>query len=154
MRFLILLSVLTLGGCSAAERAMNDAIGGTQAPSPTFEYDVLHGPADWSTSVYDYRGRNGDVIAFDCQGDPSASAPSGAGSLYGGGRDGRGLFSDDSKVCWAGVYAGVISRSGGRMFVEVRPESDTFPGGFERNGVSTVDWPSYEGGGFVVLGAR
>ncbi|PAP79512.1 hypothetical protein B1759_14405 [Rubrivirga sp. SAORIC476] len=157
MRFLTLLCLLVLVGCSAASDAVR-SLPGTPTPSTppaqTFEYDVLHGAADWDTQVSDYRGRNGDIVAFDCQGDPNETPPSGAGAVYGGGADGRGLFTDDSRVCWAGVFAGAIPRTGGRLYVEVRPEADTFPGGYTRNAVSTVDWPSYEGGGFVVLGAR
>ncbi|MEM0963465.1 MAG: hypothetical protein AAGK21_13120 [Bacteroidota bacterium] len=139
MRVFLATVVLALSGCSAAEQTMNDVLNrpALTAPSPTFAADVVHGAVDWSTSVYDYRGRNGDVVAFDCQGDPSATPPSGVSAVYGGGRDGTGLFTDDSRV-----------------FVEIRPESDSFPGGFTRNGASTVDWTAAAGGGFVVLGAR
>jgi len=162
MRLALLLSVLALGGCAAASDALHSRLpgstssapGGTAAPTATFEYDVLHGPADWDTQPYDYRGRDGDVVAFDCQGDPNAEPPSGAGSVYGGGADGRGLFTDDSRVCWAGVFAGAIPVTGGRVYVEIRPGADAFPGGATRNGVTTVDWPAEHGGGFVVLGAR
>ena len=150
------LGVLVLGGCSAASDALQTHVpgGGSAPPTTTFRYDVLHGTADWSTQAYDYRGRDGDVVAFDCQGDPSAEAPSGVSSVYGGGPDGRGLFTDDSRVCWAGVFAGAIPRTGGRLYVEIRAGANAFPGGHDRNGVKTVDWPSEESGGFVVLGAR
>lgn len=150
MKLTVLLAALALVGCSAA----TDMLPQVPAPSaPAFEYDVLHGAADWTTQVYDYRGRNGDVVAFDCAGDPGAEPPSGAGSLYGGASNGRGLFTDDSRVCWAGVYAGVISRSGGRVYAEIRPGQTDYPGG-ERNGVASVTWSSEEGGSFVILGAR
>lgn len=159
MRLVLLLSLLTIGGCSSASDAIQSRLpgstsGGTAPPTTSFEFDVLHGAAGWDTQAYDYRGRNGDVVAFDCQGDPSAEAPSGVSSVYGGGSDGRGLFTDDSRVCWAGVFAGAIPRTGGRLYVEIRAGAGAFPGGYERNGVRTVDWPSEEGGGFVVLGAR
>lgn len=153
MRFAALFAVLVLAGCSAASDAIRQSIPSTPPPQ-TFEYDALHGAADWDTRAYDYRGRNGDVVAFDCQGDPDATPPSGAGRIYGGTADGRGLFTDDSSVCWAGVFAGAISRTGGRVYIEIRPEADAFPGGHTRNGVSTVDWAAYHDGGFVVLGAR
>ena len=151
MRVSLLVLVFSLAGCSAAD--LIPPASPTPAPSPERDYDVLHGAADWSTQAYAYRGRNGEVVAFDCAGDPSAEPPSGVSSLYGGGRDGRGLFTDDSRVCWAGVYAGAIPVTGGRVYAEIRPGSARYPGG-ERNGVASVDWPSEEGGSFVVLGAR
>lgn len=87
--------------------------------------------ANWATRVRDvrtdYRGTNMRV-SFNC---PAGGSP--GGSLWGGA---DGIYTDDSMVCHAAVFAGLITyANGGRVTIEMRPGAQSYTGG-TRNGIT------------------
>ena len=134
-----LLAALTLGagltGCAEAQRVVNDATRVATAGGMTTTT-----AASWSTTASDMRGQAG-TIAYDCP--PSPATPPG-GSVWG-----SGPYTDDSRVCKAGVHAGAISTQGGRVLIQMRPGQNRYVGS-TRNGIQTSDYGSW-GGSFVVL---
>lgn len=167
----LLVAVLTLGaGCAESGRievgealSPDDlAAGSSSAPTststststsaPTSERTetTLAGDAEpvdedaegvgWASTAREYRGEIGWRVAFDCpaDGDP--------GAVWG-----TGPFTDDSSVCTAGAYVGVITVSdGGRVVIEIADGLDDYPGGV-LNGITAESygpWP----GSFDVIG--
>jgi hypothetical protein len=53
-------------------------------------------------------------------------------------------------VCTAAAHVGVITvEDGGDVTIEIRPGEDSYDGS-ERNGITTLDYPSW-GGSFVIV---
>lgn len=90
--------------------------------------------AEWSLNATEFRDQVGTRVAYDC---PAGGA---AGNLWG-----TGPFTDDSSVCTAGVFAGLISYAdGGRVVIEIEEGLESYPEG-EANGVRASSWPSWPG---------
>lgn len=99
------------------------------------------GPADqdatdnsWTASPGEFRGQDGLRVAYTCPpGGPIAS-------LWG-----TGPFTDDSSVCTAGVFAGLITvEGGGRVVVEIAPGAESYATG-EANGVTAQQYGTWAG---------
>ena len=134
----LLLVVLTLGagltGCAEAQRVVNDATRAATAGGLTTT------AASWNTTASGVRGQAA-TFAYDCPPSPN--------TLPGGSVWGSGPYTDDSRVCKAGVHAGVISTQGGRVLIQMRPGQNRYVGS-ARNGIQTSDYGSW-GGSFVVV---
>ncbi len=90
---------------------------------------VATSPASWGQSMAGYRGQNGKQVTVVCsaKGDP--------GSVWG-----SGPFTDDSSVCTAGVFAGIITTAkGGSVVATMAPGQKSYKGG-TAHGVTTSDY--------------
>ena len=88
----------------------------------------------WSASAGEYRGRDGLHVAYDC---PAGGTLS---QIWG-----IGPFTDDSSVCTAAVYAGMITvEGGGRVVIEIVPGADVYAGGVA-HGVTADDYGVWAG---------
>lgn len=93
---------------------------------------------DWGLNAVEYRGRDGERIAFDC---PSGGSPD--DSVWG-----DGTYTDDSSVCAAAVHAGLITpEEGGRVVIEIAPGETSYTGS-DANGVTSQDYGEW-GGSFT-----
>lgn len=61
---------------------------------------------------------------------------------------GTDTYTVDSSLCLSAIHAGVITRAGGMVSVEVKPGLPAYKGS-ERNGVKSSGWGSFDGS-FVV----
>ena len=128
MRYVLLLSFVTLAGCAAATDLLTAAAGAAQTAGVTAV------PATWETTVTDYRDRVGARVAFDC--------PTNGSDVTIWGTD---TYSDDSSVCTAAVHAGLISFGrGGRVVLQIKPGQSRYNGS-TRNGVQSESYAAWEG---------
>lgn len=97
--------------------------------------------ATWGSHATSYRGRNGERFTFRCPpGTPS-------GSVWG-----TGLYTDDSRICKAGVHAGVLNASsGGLVTIEIRPGASAYTASTQ-NGVASNRYGSWHGS-YVIVGS-
>ena len=93
----------------------------------------------WGLNAAAYRGQIGLRVAYDCP-------PGGvAGSLWG-----TSPFTDDSSVCTAALYSGLIdTTNGGRVVIEIAPGASAYASG-EANGAIAYEYGEW-GGSFVLL---
>lgn len=93
--------------------------------------------SSWSLNAAQYRGRDGTRVAYVCP-------PGGPlGSLWG-----TGPFTDDSSVCTAAVFAGLITmEQGGTVVIEIAPGRPSY-GGATANGATANEYGEW-GGSFV-----
>ncbi len=109
--------------------------GGSAATSDQDAVDV-----SWSSSPGEFRGQDGLKVAYECPAGGTIHA------LWG-----TGPFTDDSSVCTAGVFVGLITfESGGRVVIEIAPGATTYEGA-TAHGVESGSYGSW-GGSFEVLG--
>lgn len=102
---------------------------GTGAP------DAEAPDVSWDLDAAQYRGQDGDRIAFLCPPDGDATA-----SVWG-----TKTYTDDSSVCAAAVHAGLINTvEGGRVIIEIAPGEDAYQG-TEANGVTSQDYGAWQG---------
>ncbi len=88
----------------------------------------------WSSTATSYRGQNGSTISFTC--------PAGGSAYTVWGTD---TYTDDSSICTAAVHAGRIGfAGGGAVTIRIEPGLSSYAG-TTRNGVTTLDWPSWPG---------
>jgi LCCL domain len=121
-----------------AEPAASPTEAATPTVSPTPTADASMAQA-WAATATQHRGLDGERFQYDC--------PGGGTLRFVWGTD---VYTDDSSVCTAGVHAGVITlEDGGTVTIEIRPGEATYEA-TERNGVTTLDYPSW-GGSFVVI---
>ncbi len=67
---------------------------------------------------------------------------------------GTDVYTDDSSVCTAGVHKGVITvADGGTVVVEHLPGQASYTGS-TRNGITSVNWGSYDGSFQVIGGSK
>lgn len=93
----------------------------------------------WSLNATAYTGRDGLKVAYDC---PGGGTP---GSLWG-----TSPFTDDSSVCTAAAFAGLITvADGGRVIIEIRPGEDAYEGG-DANGITASTYGAWRGS-FVLV---
>ena len=88
----------------------------------------------WVASAGEYRGQDGLRVAYNC--------PAGGtlASLWG-----TGPFTDDSSVCTAGVFLGLITtEGGGRIVIEIAPGQDAYAAG-EGHGVAAASYGTWAG---------
>ena len=120
-----------LTGCAETQRMLNDAgriadaAGGVASAGGV----VTTTEASWNMDASELRGQAG-TFAFDC---PSTTEPLPYGYVRG-----SNPYSYNSKVCKAGVHAGVITSRGGRVLVRMGPGQTRYAGS-TRNGVQSVD---------------
>lgn len=106
-----------------------------EAPPPPPASDNI----SWGDDATRYRGKVGTRLTFTC--------PAGKPQKVWG----SDIYSDDSSLCSAAVHAGVISRKGGPITIEIRSGLTSYRGS-KRNRVASKEYGAWEGS-FVVLGA-
>lgn len=90
--------------------------------------------AEWTLAAAEFRDRIGLRVAYDCP-------PGGAASSVWG----TGPFTDDSSVCTAAVFDGLITfEDGGRVVAEIQEGLESYDEG-EAFGVTAGSWPSWPG---------
>lgn len=124
----------------------DDGTATTQAPGGDTGAGPSTGAADqeatdnsWVASPGEYRGQDGLRVAYNC--------PAGGtlASLWG-----TGPFTDDSSVCTAGVFLGLITtEGGGRIVIEIAPGADAYEAG-EGHGVAAAAYGTWAGSFIVV----
>lgn len=118
------------------------AIGGGAAEAALAAAPVA---GDWGANAAAYRGQNGARFDYVC---PKPPADIQIGPLWG-----SGPFTDDSSVCAAATYAGIVTvAAGGLVTVEIRPGEAGYTGG-TANGVTARGYPAYSGS-YVIVGGR
>lgn len=120
-------------GGSTTESAPSTSGGG----EGTGGVDAEAEDVSWDLNAVEFRGRDGERIAYDC--------PAGGtiGIVWG-----TDTYTDDSSVCSAAVHAGLITvEEGGRVVIEIAPGEESYTGS-EANGVTTNDYGSW-GGSFT-----
>ena len=119
-------------GGSATTTALGGAPGADGAGAPAADEDALDN--SWVASPGEYRGQDGLRVAYNC--------PAGGtlASLWG-----TGPFTDDSSVCTAGVFLGLITtEGGGRIVIEIAPGEDAYAAG-EGHGVAAASYGTWAG---------
>jgi hypothetical protein len=100
-------------------------------PPTVAEYDY---DGDWYTTPRQLQAPVGGRVRLEC-------SPGGQG----GNVWGTDVYTDDSSICEAAVHAGMITRGeGGVVRFEVLGSQPSFSG-TERNGVTTMRYPSWPG---------
>ncbi len=120
------------GGGSATTTVPGGAPGADVAGAPDADEDALDN--SWVASAGEYRGQDGLRVAYNC--------PAGGtlASLWG-----TGPFTDDSSVCTAGVFLGLITtEGGGRIVIEIAPGQDAYAAG-EGHGVAAASYGTWAG---------
>lgn len=107
--------------------------------SPNGGSDVIRRRANWNSTIAEFRGRTGTRILVTCPAGDRVTGP-----LWG-----TEVYSDDSIVCLAGVHAGVITRNGGKVLVEIRPGLSVYSGS-TMNGVTSMSYGPWDGS-FAVI---
>jgi LCCL domain len=122
------------GVSTTAVPGVGDGMGGTTTPGATGAADEDAAEVTWSTNVGPFVGRNGLKVAFVCP--PSGTV----GSLWG-----SGPFTDDSSVCTAAAYAGLITLAdGGRVVIQITPGEEAYAAG-EANGITAQSYGPWRG---------
>lgn len=119
-------------GGSTTTTVLGGAPGADGAGAPTADEDALDN--SWVASPGEYRGQDGLRVAYNC--------PAGGtlASLWG-----TGPFTDDSSVCTAGVFLGLITtEGGGRIVIEIAPGEDAYAAG-EGHGVAAASYGTWAG---------
>lgn len=129
----ILLLVLLLAACTAAP-----------TPTPTTAPAPADGGAGvdeaWAATATEYRGNVGEHYDYDC--------PAGGTAHVVWGTD---IYTDDSSVCTAAVHLGEITlEDGGSVTIEIAEGQDSYAG-TERNGITTLSYPSWPASFVFVL---
>ena len=126
---LVLAGALT--GCAETQRMLNDAgrIADTAGGVASAGGVVSTTEASWNMDASELRGQMGS-FAYDC---PATSQPLPYGYVRG-----SNPYSYNSKICKAGVHAGVITHRGGRVVIRMGPGQTRYAGS-TRNGVESVD---------------
>jgi ABC-type transport system substrate-binding protein len=121
----------TAAGAGADETPSAEATGGGA---------VNPGTGDpWDAEAGQHRGQDGEQFDYEC---PPNGEPR---TVWG-----TDIYTDDSSVCTAAVHVGVITlEDGGDVTIEIRPGEDSYDGS-ERNGITTLDYPSW-GGSFEIV---
>jgi len=115
-------------GDTTAPDTVDEGQEGTGAP------DAEAPDVDWDLNAAQYRGQDGQRIAFLCPPDGEM------GSVWG-----TELYTDDSSVCSAAVHAGIINPiEGGRVVIEIAPGLNSYEGS-EANGVTAQDYGPWDG---------
>ena len=120
------------GGGSATTTVPGGAPGADGAGAPAADEDAIDN--SWVASPGEYRGQDGLRVAYNC--------PAGGtlASLWG-----TGPFTDDSSVCTAGVFLGLITtEGGGRIVIEIAPGQDAYAAG-EGHGVAAASYGTWAG---------
>ncbi len=119
-------------GGSATTTVPGGAPGADGAGAPAADEDAIDN--SWVASPGEYRGQDGLRVAYNC--------PAGGtlASLWG-----TGPFTDDSSVCTAGVFLGLITtEGGGRIVIEIAPGADAYEAG-EGHGVAAASYGTWAG---------
>jgi len=115
--------------------------GTTAAPGGDATETTVASDVSWTSSPGEFRGQDGLRVAYDC-------TPGGTPAAVWG----TGPFTDDSSVCTAGVYAGVITvAGGGRVVVRITPGLDEYSAG-AANGITASGYGTWAGSFEVVAG--
>jgi hypothetical protein len=90
---------------------------------------------EWGHSAFQLglRGRNGVRFVFNCL------AATGTAPVWG-----TDNYTDDSAICEAGVHAGVLSRNGGTVEIEISPDQGSYKGS-SRHGVNSHEYGPWHG---------
>jgi hypothetical protein len=101
---------------------------------PDAKGSIAAGPASWNESMSSYRGQEGKQVTVVC-------SPNGTlASVWG-----TGPFTDDSSVCSAAVFAGLITTAqGGSVVATVAPGQKSYQGG-TAHGVTTTSYGEWSG---------
>jgi len=130
---LIALSASSLGAC----RKKNQEGNNTQA-APAVGATLT---ANWGSSATAYRGQVGSIITVVC---PPNGTP---GTVWG-----SDVYSDDSRVCTAGLHSGRVTVQGGGTFqIQILPGQPAYLATM-RNGVTTRPYGRYAGSFSIVGG--
>lgn len=92
---------------------------------------------EWSTDLEHFQVDSdkfvGQRFSFQC---PELTKRTKRHAIYG-----TNVYSSDSPICWAALHAGALSRSGGRVTVQLNPGADSYSGR-EQNGLRSQDRPA------------
>jgi hypothetical protein len=103
-------------------------------PNDQIEADDEAKDVTWTLNAADFRGQDGRRIAYDCTPDGTAATVWGSGT-----------YTDDSSVCTAAVFEGLISlEDGGRVVIEISPGLDAYETA-TANGITTEAYPAWPG---------
>lgn len=94
--------------------------------------------AGWTLSATDHADAIGQRFTYTC-------SPNGTFAPVWG----TDVYTADSSICTAGVHAGLITRAGGTVTIEMRPGQPSYTGS-ERNGVTSGSWGQY-GASFAIV---
>lgn len=131
---LVLTLVLATASCSRETRTQK-----ATSSAPLQSAVTTQSSSSWGATASTYRGRNGERFRFECSGEPAS------GTVWG-----TDLYTDDTSVCNAAIHAGLITRSGGTVTIEIRPGEDGYVGS-QRAGVASSDYGGWPGS-FVFVG--
>ena len=92
-----------------------------------------------SAATLGLRGRNGEQFTFQCN-EATGSAP-----VWG-----TDHYTDDSAICEAAVHAGVITRRGGVVVIQMEAGRGAYTGSF-RHEVDSHDYGPWQSGYFFVV---
>ena len=107
-------------------------------PSASATVPTIASTASWSQNMSAYAGKNGKQVTIVCPGKGTL------GSVWG-----SGPFTDDSSVCSAAVFAGLVTvAKGGTVVATIAPGQNSYKGS-TANGVTTQDYGSW-GSSFTV----
>lgn len=89
----------------------------------------------WDQNAADLylRGKNGQRFTYRC---PASEMQN---RIWG-----SGVYTDDSRICLAGLHAGVITRQGGTVMIEIMPGQSSYIGS-TRNGVTSEGYGQFHG---------
>jgi hypothetical protein len=122
----------TPGSAPIPQTPTSTGPGSTPAPAST--------GVGWDATTEALRGKNGQRFTFSCP----PGGPLGK-RLYG-----TDSYTDDSSVCTAGVFAGVITfAKGGSVTVEIQSGKTSYPGSTQ-NGITSATWGTWSGSFGVV----
>ena len=88
----------------------------------------------WTANATEYQGEDGLVVAYDC-------TPDGIDATVWGNR----IYTDDSSVCTAAVFEGLITvEGGGRVVIQIVGGRDDYDAA-TANGITTLAFERWPG---------
>lgn len=102
-------------------------------PPPPPDQNVRTIGWDDNAVNFNLRGKNGSRFTFRCPASQMVDA------IYG-----TDVYTDDTRICLAGVHAGVISRNGGILTIEIMPGQSSYSSS-TKNGLTSKGWGEYQG---------
>lgn len=103
-------------------------------PNESIEPDDVAEDVTWTATATDHQGDDGLLVAYDC-------TPDGIEATVWG----DGVYTDDSSVCTAAVFEGLITvASGGRVVIQITGGRDAYAAA-TANGITTLAYAGWPG---------